>query len=242
MCLRVLFSLNKEEKMKLKNPFKDLTKFELGLWITSVVVIVASFIISGGGDILTIIASLIGVTALIFVAKGYVLGQLLTVLFAIFYGIISFVFKYYGEMITYLCMTAPIAIMAVVSWIRNPYEGTKEVKVNHITKKQVYTMVIVAIVVTVAFYFILEWLGNANLLVSTISITTSFVASYLTYLRSPYYAIGYSANDIILIILWIMATIENISYLPMVFCFVMFLANDLYGYYNWQRMRKRQEG
>ena len=228
--------------MKLKNPFKDLTKFELGLWITSVVVIVASFIISGGGDILTIIASLIGVTALIFVAKGYVLGQLLTVLFAIFYGIISFVFKYYGEMITYLCMTAPIAIMAVVSWIRNPYEGTKEVKVNHITKKQVYTMVIVAIVVTVAFYFILEWLGNANLLVSTISITTSFVASYLTYLRSPYYAIGYSANDIILIILWIMATIENISYLPMVFCFVMFLANDLYGYYNWQRMRKRQEG
>lgn len=228
--------------MKLKNPFKDLTKFELGLWITSVVVIVASFIISGGGDILTIIASLIGVTALIFVAKGYVLGQLLTVVFAILYGIISFIFKYYGEMITYLCMTAPIAIMAVVSWIRNPYEGTKEVKVSHITKKQVYTMVIVAIVVTVVFYFILEWLGNANLLVSTISITTSFVASYLTYLRSPYYAVGYSANDIVLIILWIMATIESISYLPMVFCFVMFLANDLYGYYNWQRMRKRQEG
>lgn len=228
--------------MKLKNPFKDLTKFELGLWITSVVVILASFVISGGEDILTVIASLIGVTALIFVAKGYVLGQLLTVVFAIFYGIISFVFKYYGEMITYLCMTAPIAIMAVVSWIRNPYEGTKEVKVNHITKKQVYTMVIVAIVVTVVFYFILEWLENANLLVSTISITTSFVASYLTYLRSPYYAIGYSANDIILIILWIMATIESISYLPMVFCFVMFLANDLYGYYNWQRMRKRQEG
>lgn len=228
--------------MKLKNPFKDLTKFELGLWITSVVVILASFVISGGEDILTIIASLIGVTALIFVAKGYVLGQLLTVVFAIFYGIISFIFKYYGEMITYLCMTAPIAIMAVVSWIRNPYEGTKEVKVSHITKKQVYTMVIVAIVVTVVFYFILEWLGNANLLVSTISITTSFVASYLTYLRSPYYAIGYSANDIVLIILWIMATIESISYLPMVFCFVMFLANDLYGYYNWQRMRKRQEG
>lgn len=228
--------------MRLKNPFKDLTKFELGLWITSVVVIVASFIISGGKDILTIIASLIGVTALIFVAKGYVLGQLLTVVFAIFYGIISFIFKYYGEMITYLCMTAPIAIMAVVSWIRNPYEGTKEVKVSHITKKQVYTIVIGAIVVTVAFYFILGWLGNANLLFSTISITTSFVASYLTYLRSPYYAIGYSANDIVLIILWIMATIESISYLPMVFCFVMFLANDLYGYYNWQRMRKRQEG
>lgn len=228
--------------MRLKNPFKDLTKFELGLWITSVVVIIVSYIISGGEDVLTIIASLIGVTALIFVAKGYVLGQVLTVIFAVFYGIISFIFRYYGEMITYLCMTAPIAIMAMVSWMRNPYEDTKEVKVSHITKKQVRTMIMLATVVTIAFYFILGWLGNANLLVSTISITTSFIASYLTYLRSPYYAIGYSANDIVLIILWIMATIESISYLPMVFCFVMFLANDLYGYYNWQRMRKRQEG
>ncbi len=43
------------------------------------------------------------------------------------------------------------------------------------------------------------------------------------------------------IILWILATLKNISYFPMVICFVMFLANDIYGYYNWIRMRKRQE-
>ncbi len=228
--------------MKFRNPFRDLTKFELGLWITSVIVIIGSFAISGGKDVLTIIASLIGVTALIFVAKGYVLGQALTVMFAVFYGIISFIFKYYGEMITYLFMTAPIAIMAVVSWIRNPYEDTKEVKVSRLTKRQVKIMILLSIVVTIPFYFFLDWLGNANVLVSTISITTSFIASYLTYLRSPYYAIGYSANDVVLIVLWIMATVENISYLPMVLCFVMFLANDLYGYYNWKKMRERQEG
>ena len=227
--------------MKLKNPFKDLTKFELGLWLLSVAVIIASFAISGGDDVLTIIASLIGVTALIFVAKGYVLGQVLTVVFAIFYGIISFYFKYYGEMITYLCMTAPIAIMAVVSWIRNPYKGTKEVKVSHITKKQFIIMSVFAVVVTIAFYFILKAIGNANLLFSTVSITTSFVASYLTFLRSPYYALAYSANDIVLIVLWTLATLENLSYLPMILCFVMFLANDIYGYINWKRMRNRQE-
>ncbi len=227
--------------MRLSNPFKDLTKFELVLWLVSVVVIIGSFVISGGEDVLTIIASLIGVTALIFVAKGYVLGQVLTVAFAVFYGIISFFFRYYGEMITYLCMTAPIAVMAVVSWVRNPFEGTKEVKVNRVTRKQLTTMWVLAVIITVAFYFILKALGNANLLFSTISITTSFVASYLTYLRSPYYAVGYSANDIVLIVLWTMATMENISYLPMVLCFVMFLANDLYGFYNWRRMSKRQD-
>lgn len=227
--------------MRLKNPFKDLTKFELSLWLTSIIVIIVSFAISGGDDILTIIASIIGVTALIFVAKGYVIGQVLTVVFAVFYGIISYFFRYYGEMITYLCMTAPIAVMAVISWIKNPYEGTKEVKVSHVTKKQVLVMATLAIVTTIIFYFILKAMNNANLLFSTISITTSFLASYLTFLRSPYYAVAYSANDVVLIVLWTMATLEDRSYLPMILCFVMFLINDMYGFFNWRRMRIRQE-
>ena len=227
--------------MRLFKCFKDLSKFELVLWILSMIVIVLSYALSGSDDILTIIASLIGVTALIFVAKGYVIGQVLTVVFAIFYGIISFYFRYYGEMITYLCMTAPIAVCAVISWIRHPYKESSEVEVNHVSIRQATIMWSLAIIVTLAFYYILKAMGNANLLFSTISITTSFVASYLTFLRSPYYAIAYSANDVVLIVLWIMASMENISYLPMVFCFIMFLANDLYGFYNWRRKRNRQE-
>ena len=61
------------------------------------------------------------------------------------------------------------------------------------------------------------------------------------YMRSPYYAIAYAGNDIVLIVLWVLASIQDISYLPMVLCFVMFFANDIYGFINWKRMRKRQE-
>lgn len=221
--------------------FKDLTKFEWLLWGVSMLVVGGSFALSGGGDLLTLIASLIGVTALIFVAKGYVLGQILTVAFAVFYGIISFFFRYYGEMITYLCMTAPMAIFAIVSWLRHPYKGSKEVEVHRITKKQWAGLCLCTLAVTVAFYFILKALGNANLWVSTLSVTTSFLASALTFFRSPYYALAYAANDLVLIALWVAASIAQISYLPMVFCFVMFFANDLYGFINWRRMQKKQK-
>ncbi len=224
----------------MKSSFKDLSTFERRLWIISIIAIIASFLVSGSSDYLTIIASLIGVTALIFVAKGYVLGQVLTVVFAIFYGIISFYFRYYGEMITYLGMTAPIAMMAVVSWMRHPYQGTKEVEVSKLSKKQIMTIGVLSIVVTTIFYFILRALGNANLLFSTASVTTSFIASYLTFLRSPYYGLGYATNDIVLIVLWALAALEDISYVPMVVCFVMFFINDMYGFYNWHRMRKKQ--
>ena len=225
--------------------FKTLTKFEKGLWLAFLTVTLLSyalsFLFSGGGDLLNLIASLIGVTALIFVAKGLVLGQLLTVVFSVFYGIISVLFAYYGEMITYLFMTTPMAIVAAIEWIKNPYKDTQEVKVHKVTKKQLAIMWLLTLLVTVLFYFMLKALNTANLFFSTISITTSFVASYLTFLRSPYYAIGYSANDVVLIVLWILASVEDISYLPMVACFIMFLFNDLYGFYNWRRMQKRQK-
>ena len=223
------------------NSFRDLTRFERVLWLTSVVGVILSFALSGSGDILTMIASLIGVTAVIFVAKGYVLGQVLTIVFAVFYGVNSFFFRNYGEMITYLCMTAPMALVAVISWLRHPYKGSREVAISRLSGRQVAVMVVSAAAVTAAFYFILRALGNANLLFSTVSVTTSFIASYLTFLRSPYYAIGYAANDVVLVVLWVLATVESLSYLPMVLCFMLFLVLDLYGFVNWRRMQKRQE-
>jgi len=115
-----------------------------------------------------------------------------------------------------------------------------EVEVNRLTKRQTVFMWISAIIVTAAFYFILSALKTPNITFSTLSVTTSYVASFMTLFRSPYYAIGYSANDIVLIVLWILASMEDLSYLPMVLCFVMFLANDIYGFYNWRRMQTRQ--
>lgn len=218
---------------------KNLTRFESGLWIFSLVVVTGSFIIGGTDDYLTLIASLIGVTALIFVSKGDVIGQVLTVVFSILYAIISYSFDYYGEMITYLGMTMSIALMSVVSWIRNPYDE-KEVKVAHLSKRQIVMVVLLSFIVTFLFYFVLKYFGTTNLIVSTISITTSFLASFFMYLRSSAYALSYAANDIVLIVLWIMASMENISYLPMIICFVMFFINDMYGFFNWRRMKERQ--
>lgn len=224
----------------MKNIFRNFTKFELGLWLTSVVLVSASYLLVPEKDVLTLLASVIGVTALIFVAKGYVLGQILCVIFAVFYGVISFFFRYYGEMITYLCMSAPMAISATVSWLKHPYGKTKEVEVHRLNGKHIAVVCALTVAVTVAFYFILKALNTPNLLFSTLSVATSFLASALTFLRSPYYALAYGANDVVLIVLWVLATVENVAYFPMIICFSVFLANDLYGFFNWQRIQKRQ--
>lgn len=225
--------------MNITRSIKNLSRFEWALWGFSFVGVCLSFLLSPEKDYLSLIGSLIGVTALIFVAKGDVFGQVLTVVFSVFYGIVSFQFRYYGEMITYLGMTTPIDIASIVTWLRNPYSD-KEVKVSIMTPKKMFWLLLATIIVTVAFWFILGALNTANLFMSTVSVSTSFAASALMMFRSPYYAVAYAGNDIVLIVLWVMASIEDPSYIPMIICFVMFLFNDIYAFINWNRMRRRQ--
>ena len=221
--------------------FNYFSKKEIALWCASVIFIVLSFGIFDRENYLTLAASLIGVTSLIFNAKGNPFGQFLMIIFSLLYGIISFIFAYYVEMITYLGMTMPMAVFALVAWLKNPYNGNKsEVKVNSISKKETAFMLISTVAITAVFYFILAAFNTSNIVPSTISVTTSFLAVYLTFRRSAYYALAYAANDIVLIVLWILASLADKRYISVVVCFSAFLINDLYGFINWQSMKKRQ--
>ena len=217
------------------------SKIELALWSVSVIFIIISFCVFDRESYLTLSASLIGVTSLIFNAKGNPIGQALMIVFSLLYGIISFTFAYYGEMITYLGMTMPMALFALISWLRNPYNGNKaEVKVNSISKKEQVLMWLLTAIITVLFFYILRYFNTANIVPSTLSVTTSFIAVYLTFRRCPTFALAYAANDIVLIVLWVMASVYDTKYISVVVCFVAFLVNDIYGYINWQRMKRRQ--
>ena len=229
--------------MRIINSIKSyFSKTELILWATSVILCVLAFIFFDREKHLYLFSSLIGVTSLIFNAKGNPFGQFLMIIFSIIYGIISYTYRYYGEMITYLGMTAPMALFALISWLKNPYKGNKtEVKVNRISFLETLAMLILSLIVTFIFYKILKAFNTQNIVVSTISVTTSFIAVYLTFRRSPYFALAYASNDIVLIILWIMATFDDISYLSVVICFILFLVNDLYGFINWIKIKNRQQ-
>lgn len=229
--------------VKIKSAINYFSKGELLLWSLSVLFILVSFFAFDRENYMTLSASIIGATSLIFNAKGNPLGQILIVVFSVLYGIISFTFAYYGEMITYLGMTAPMAVFAFVSWIKNPYNGKKsEVKVNDLKFAEIIFMLLLTAAVTIIFYFILKFFNTANLLPSTLSVTTSFIAVYLTFRRSPYFALAYAANDIVLIVLWLLASLTDISYVSVTVCFIMFLVNDIYGFISWIKMRKRQTG
>ena len=222
----------------MNNPIKNLTKKEWGLWLGSLLVVICSNILTADIDLITMIAACIGITSLIFAAKGNVWAQILMVVFSILYGIISWRFQYWGEMITYLGMTMPMAIWSTITWIRHPAENGTEVAIQKLTAKHVAGLAVFGTLTTVVFYLILYALHTPNLALSTISITTSFLAASLTMLRTSYYALGYACNDIVLIVMWILASIENPVYIPVVVNFAIFFLNDMYGFISWKKRER----
>ena len=225
--------------MNLTKSIKNLTKTEKILWISSMLTVFISSLLSPEADLLSSVTSLIGAGALIFVGKGDPIGQLLSIIFSLFYALVSFRFRYWGEMITYLGMTFPAASWALFEWIRNPYTE-REVKVAQMTPKKWGLLCLGTILITLIMWRVLAFFNTPNLAISTVSIATSFFACALVILRSPYYALFYGLNDIVLITLWVLASIEDRGYIPMVVCFIIFLANDTYGFINWRRMENYQ--
>lgn len=222
--------------------FHYFTKGELALWGISTALILFFFLAYDRTQFGILAASLIGVTSLIFNAKGNPFGQLLMVCFSALYGAISFSCKYYGEMATYLGMTAPMAVFALISWLRNPYEGNRaEVRVRRLERRDAICMLLLTAAVTAVFYVILAALHTSRLIPSTLSVATSFLAAFLTFQRSALFAAAYAANDLVLLVLWGLAAAEDRSYLLVLVCFAVFLVNDLYGFVNWLRIQRRQE-
>ena len=225
----------------MQNPWKELSVKEWWLWSISMLIVTVSNLVGGSFDVLTLAATWVGITSLIFAAKGNVWAQFLMVAFSILYGILSFRFRYWGEMITYLGMTLPMAVWSAVTWLRNPSAGSKsEVAIRKLEKKHFLFLLVLSIVVTGAFYFILRWLETPNIVFSTLSVTTSFLAASLTMLRSSYYALGYAANDLVLIVLWGLAAAKDPVYIPVIINFMIFFMNDMYGFISWKKRERTQ--
>lgn len=132
----------------MNNPIKTLTKKEWSIWLVSIIIVLISNLATKDFDLLTLVAALTGVTSLIFAAKGNVWGQVLMILFSILYGIISFRFRYWGEMMTYLGMTLPMAVWSTITWIENPSENNgNEVQIQSLSKKHIVALCISGIIV-----------------------------------------------------------------------------------------------
>lgn len=203
-------------------------------WLGSLAVVAVSNFLGGNVDPLTLIAALTGVTALMLAAKGQAFAQYLMIVFCLLYGAISC-----REMLTYLGMSLPMAVWSAVTWRRNTaHEVDSTVAIRRLTGRDMALLLLATAAVTALFGWLLAALDTPNLGFSILSVATSFLAAALTMLRSSYYGLGYAANDIVLVVLWVLASCEDPAYIPVAVNFGIFLFHDFYGFLSWKKRER----
>ncbi len=179
-------------------------------------------------------------TALL-LAKGKYACYIIGIISTFFYAYVSYSNSYYGEVIIAVLCTLPLMVIGLINWLRHQ-DDTKTVIIKEITKKELIVVLLSQVVMFLGYYYLLKIFNTNNLLVSTFSIVASIIATYLTARRSEYGFIGFIINDLILIVLWSIPIINGESNLiPVLLCPVLLLINDIYGVYNWKRIKNKQK-
>lgn len=179
-------------------------------------------------------------TALL-LAKGKYSCYIIGIISTFFYAFVSYNNSYYGEVIIAMCCTLPLMIVGLVNWLKHQ-DNTNTVVIKEISKKELIIVLFSQAIMFIGYYYLLKVFNTNNLLVSTFSIVASIIATYLTARRSEYGFVGFIINDIILITLWSIPVIGgNTNLIPVLLCPVLLLINDIYGVYNWKKIKNKQK-
>ena len=226
---------------KIKNYFKDWNKFELTFLICGLVCSISSSIIFDGTVIDTLYTSSYLITALL-TSKGKVECFFVGFVEVFFYAIISYNQAYYGELIITAFLTFPIMVIGIISWLRHQDKDDDVVIINSLSKKEIALAFSSQLVLFWIYYFILKIFNTSLLAISSLSIVTSVLATYFEARRSELNMFCYIANDFVIITLWLIPIISGQTELiPVLVGPILLLINDIYGSYNWRRLKKNQQ-
>ena len=215
---------------------KSWTKFEkifLILGTVSALILTPLF----SGTIIDLGYTLLYFWTALLLAKGKYACYVIGIISTFFYAYVSYMNNYYGEVIISMCCTLPLMIVGLINWLKHQ-DNTNTVVIKDITKKELIVVLISQAILFSGYYYLLKIFNTSNVLISTFSIVASLIATYLTARRSEYGFIGFIINDIILIILWSMPIFTgNLAIIPVVLCPVLLLINDIYGVWNWKKIK-----
>jgi len=226
---------------KIKKYFEDWNKFELSFLICGLLVSITSSIIFNGTLIDTLYTSLYLITALL-MSKGKVECYFVGFVSVFFYGIVSYNQGYFGELIITAFLTFPIMIIGIIAWLKHQDKEDDTVIISSLSKKEIAIALLSQLVLFWGYYFLLKVFNTELLVISSISIVTSVLASYFEARRSEWSLFCYIANDLIIITLWLIPIISGQTELISVLVGpILLLINDIYGSYNWKRLKKNQK-
>ena len=224
-----------------KKYFSDWNSFEkLYLFFGYVIAITTTIVFKG--RLISALYTMTYITNALLTAKGKVESYIFGFTGIIFYGIISFNQRYYGELIILIFMSLPLMIMGVLEWLKNRDNKSDNIIISTLSKKEIVLAFLSQVLLFGIYYIILKSFNTSEPIIGSLSIVMSLLALYFGARRSEISYFCYLANDVVIITLWLIPILNGDKAILSVLIGPLLLTiNDVYGIYNWRRLKRLQE-
>ena len=177
------------------------------------------------------IAAISGIFCVVLCAKGKKSQYIWGLLNVIGYVVISFINKYYGEVMLNALYYLPSQFVGYYLWNKNMNKNTNDVKGKKLDLKKSLLLLILCGIGILGYKFILDLIGGVSTLLDSASTVISVVANLFMMLRYREQWLLWIVIDIITVMMWLIVG----DYI-MVTMWAVYLINAFYGYYNWTKV------
>ncbi len=184
---------------------------------------------------LGIVASLTGVTCVIFCGKGKISNYIFGTVNVLLYSYIAFRTKFYGEVMLNMLYYLPTNILGWFMWKKNMDSDTGEVVKKRMTIGQDIITVIISAVGIFGYSYILKLLGGNLPLVDSMSTVLSVIAQILMIKRFTEQWIVWILVDAVSVIMWVTAFFRGEAGIAMVLMWSVYLLNAIFMFVKWYK-------
>jgi len=227
----------------MKKYFKDWNTFEK-LWLGVFTLINIYLFFAWHDTLIGLVASLTGMLCVVLTAKGKISSFYVGLINILTYSYVAYGSKYYGDVMLNMLYFLPMTFVGIYYWKKNTKkekEGEK-LLINHLSWKNKFIWLVISLIIVVDYGFLLNWLGGTLPFVDSVTTVFSIVATIMLTKRLTDQWMYWILVDIWSIVMWAFIFLRDGNEVSMLVMWSAFLVNAVYGYYNWRKMEREQNG
>lgn len=210
------------------------------LYLIAGVISITTLSIIYKSSALTIILSLFGIFYVTFLAKQIKFSVIFGLVQTILYIIQSALYNNWGEFAINILVVFPLLLSTLITWLSKKEKGVV-VTTHEISWKEWLILILIDLVISIAFYFILDYFETPYLIFATISVFFTSMANYLLLRKSFYMFFVFIATNATMILIWLMPIIEgvekNFETIPMLVLLCFYTISNILGIVNWRKRK-----
>lgn len=224
----------------LKNEISGWTTFEK-LWLFLATVVIVGLAIYWKDSWISFIAAITGVWCVVLTGKGKRSSFIFGTINVIFYAILSFKAKYYGEVMLNMLYYLPTNFIGWFVWAKYMNQQSGEVIKRKLGFKNSCLVYVITLIAIAGYGLILKKMGGNLPYMDSMTTVVSIVAQILLIKRLMEQWILWIAVDIVTVIMWAVHFAQGGETIATLAMWSVYLINACIMFWRWNKEVKKNE-